>query len=491
VRKIIFLALLGCGIALAHVGSPDVYLDGSAGPYSLFITVRPPTVIPGVAEIQIRTSSADVRQLRVTPLPLTGAGAKFAPTPDLMQRSPQDPQFFTGNLWIMKTGSWLVRVDADGSKGKAELSVPVPAVATSIKKMDKPLGVLLLILMLILIAGVVSIVGAGVREAQLEPGAAPDAKRRSRARWIMGATSALVVAIVFLGNAWWTAEANSYSRNIYRPLQVEPLVAGNKLTLRMDAVTGEKRRWDNFLAERKIDDFLPDHGHLMHLYVIRWPAMDRVWHLHPEMTSSGVFVQNLPDMPAGVYRLYGDVVHSTGFPETVVAQIQTNGIQGTPLTGDDVGGSGPPIGLNSGNTTVSELPDGYKMVWDRQNFTNKANRSILFKFHIETPNGALARDLGLYMGMPGHAAFVKTDGTVFAHVHPSGSIAMPALALANPTESMQNMPGMDMSGSSTVAPPTEVSFPFGFPKPGEYRIIVQIKRGGTVETGMFNAMVPE
>ncbi|MGH9613085.1 MAG: hypothetical protein ACRD4P_08415, partial [Bryobacteraceae bacterium] len=95
------------------------------------------------------------------------------------------------------------------------------------------------------------------------------------------------------------------------------------------------------------------------------------------------------------------------------------------------------------------------------------------------------------MGMPGHAAFIKTDGTVFAHVHPSGSIAMPALALANPIDSMNNMPGMDMSGSSTVAPPTEVSFPFGFPKPGEYRIIVQIKRGGTVETGMFNAMVPK
>ena len=35
----------------------------------------------------------------------------------------------------------------------------------------------------------------------------------------------------------------------------------------------------------------------MHLYVIREPDVDRVWHLHPEMTSSGVFTQALPPIP--------------------------------------------------------------------------------------------------------------------------------------------------------------------------------------------------
>lgn len=91
----------------------------------------------------------------------------------------------------------------------------------------------------------------------------------------------------------------------------------------------------------------------------------------------------------------------------------------------------------------------------------------------------------LYMGMPGHAAFVKTDGTVFAHVHPSGSVAMPALALANPSQSPHAMmPGMSMSML-----PADVSFPWGFPKPGEYRILVQMKRAGQVVTGIFNASV--
>ena len=35
--------------------------------------------------------------------------------------------------------------------------------------------------------------------------------------------------------------------------------------------------------------------------------------------------------------------------------------------------------------------------------------------------------------------------------------------------------------------PAEVAFPYGVPRPGKYRIIVQMKRGGTIETGIFDA----
>jgi hypothetical protein len=34
-----------------------------------------------------------------------------------------------------------------------------------------------------------------------------------------------------------------------------------------------------------------------------------------------------------------------------------------------------------------------------------------------------------------------------------------------------------------------VSFPYGFPTAGHYRIFVQMKHGGTVETGAFDAQV--
>jgi hypothetical protein len=95
-----------------------------------------------------------------------------------------------------------------------------------------------------------------------------------------------------------------------------------------------------------------------------------------------------------------------------------------------------------------------------------------------------------YLGMAGHAAFVKTDGTVFAHTHPDGSAAMAALMLANGSggeEMKMDMP-MEMDGHSEPISNT-VEFPYGFPSAGRYRIFVQMKHGSTVETGAFDALV--
>ena len=124
-RLVLFFAVAAA--AFAHVGSPDVFYEGNAGPYHLLVTVRPPPVIPGVAEVEVRSTSPDVKEVRVVPLRLTGPGAKLAPTPDVAKRSPDDPQFYTGSLWMMGFGAWQVRVEADGAQGKGELSVPVPA----------------------------------------------------------------------------------------------------------------------------------------------------------------------------------------------------------------------------------------------------------------------------------------------------------------------------------------------------------------------------
>jgi hypothetical protein len=95
--------------------------------------------------------------------------------------------------------------------------------------------------------------------------------------------------------------------------------------------------------------------------------------------------------------------------------------------------------------------------------------------------------------MAGHAEFVRSDMTVFAHVHPAGSVSMAALELAQqgiaePSDPMLEGAMAGMSMTSAPLPP-EVSFPYGFPKPGDYRIFVQIKRAGQVQTAAFDAHV--
>jgi hypothetical protein len=343
----------------------------------------------------------------------------------------------------------------------------------------------------------VGIIGAATREAKLASGYEVPAANRRRGYVAMSVAFLLLLAVVLLGNRWWKADAATYSENIYKPLQMRPaLEHGNLLDLKL-ADPG-------WLPQRQLDDLIPDHNHLMHLYLIRWPQMDVVFHLHPEPTGTGEFQLALPSMPAGNYHLYADVVHSTGFPETMVATLTLPQISGRPLAGDDAEGLAKPLAANNSGRSTSEdqheekfsLPDGYTMVWKMPNaLVAKAPED--FRFELLDPEGRLPADMALYMGMLGHAAFVKTDGTVFAHIHPTGTVAMAAFMMANPqasmtgTESsttmdMPNMPGMTMSGNAL---PNVVSFPYGFPTAGEYRIFIQMKHGNTVETGVFDAGV--
>jgi hypothetical protein len=159
-----------------------------------------------------------------------------------------------------------------------------------------------------------------------------------------------------------------------------------------------------------------------------------------------------------------------------VATVNLPAITGEALSGDDAGS----FNLVSAEK-VAQLSDGYRMVWDRDDKPFKANQPYWFRFRVEDKNGKPA-DLEPYMGMAGHAVFISADGSIFAHVHPAGSVSMAAVSLAE-----GRRPGADMNQMDHGSGQPEVAFPYGFPKAGEYRIFVQVKRAGKVETAEFVA----
>ncbi len=487
--------------AHAHIGSKDVFEQVLAGPYKFFVTIRPPTVIPGVATVEVRVSGPAISTLSITPVPLIGEAAKHPPTPDAMHRSADDPAFFTGSLWLMGSGSWQVKLQATGDAGPAQASVPVPAMALTVMRMQRPLGLILALLGLTLVVGMAGIIYGAVREARLAPGREPTLARQYRARLAGIAALVLLLLAVWGGDKWWNIEAAAYSADIFHPLVLHPTLVGSTLDLRIDpGIPDEEGR------HRLNDDLLPDHGHLMHLYAIRWPEMDAVYHLHPNPVAPGELRMSLPSMPPGTYRLFADIVHRSGFPETLTASLEVPpDASHYFLDSEDAAAYPAPLSRRRPRARL-QAPGRLHHGLGPPRDPHRQHRAV-FRFRLLDPHGNPATGMRPYLGMAGHAAFVKTDGTAFAHTHPDGSAAMPAMMLAHaslgdvnakaiwdmkgPADASMGAMDANRPGSASQPLAPTVEFPYGFPSPGRYRIFIQMKHDATVETGVFDAQVED
>jgi hypothetical protein len=364
--------------------------------------------------------------------------------------------------------------------------------------MEKTLGTLLFGLMLFLSIGIISIAGAAAREGGLAPSAIPSPRKRRLGRIAMAAAAVLVVTILGLGNWWWNAQAADLKHSmIYSapPLAVSLNRAqdgSDQLTLRMEEDFWHKTRKDSWSMS-----LIPDHGHLMHAFLLRIPAMDRFYHLHPEQQNDGSFTIKSA-IPAGKYKIFADIVRRTGFPETLVSEIDLPDLKGEPFSGDDSGAVASVFERPGETVNVAQLSHGGRMVWEQDGSALQAGRAVWFRFRVEDAQHQPVNDLEPYMGMAGHAEFVRSDLSVFAHIHPMGSVPMASLMIADKDLGLQtehnsmDHNSIDQSSMNRMpmhSLPAEVSFPYGFPQPGDYRLFVQVKRRGEVETGVFDLHV--
>jgi hypothetical protein len=487
VAPLLLAAALGLAApAQAHVGSFDAVQDGMAGPYHLLVTIRPPDVIPGVAAIDVRAFDDDVARVSVVPLPMSGPGAKQPPVPDLARPSPDDPHLYGSTVWLMRAGSWKIRVTVDGARGPGELAVPIPALARAVRPMPRYLGVLLVGLLGLLVSAAIAIAGASLREADLPAGAQPDGRRRARGRRAMAVAAALLALGILGGRRWWNAEAALYQRLVYKPLQVAVTrPSPDRLSLAL-ADPG-------WLGWRRTDDLIPDHGHLMHLFLVRASGLDAIAHLHPRADGpaegSAHFVQATPPLPAGTYRLFGDIVHANGMDETVTASVDLAGeaaAAGTPaldpsrFDADDAVAVLPRAG--SAASPAVAFTDGRGGLRWLDARALRAGQTVVLQVEAEGPDGQPS-GVEPYMGMAGHAMILARDGSVFAHVHPTGSVPMAAMAL------VEGQTAVDHSRHHGMVFAPRVRFPYLFPRAGAYRLFVQVKLGGRIETAAWDVDV--
>ena len=282
------LALVMAVMLAAHVGSPDVFRSGRAGPYAVDVVVRPPQVVPGVAEILVRV--ADPRVSRVTVRPVYWrAGTKGAPSADDAKPVRGSAGAYSGRLWLMAGGAYSVHVTVFGSAGQGTLIVPVAAVATGQLQLSSGLRWLLIALGTLLVAGVITAVHAAVGESQVPPGEPVPPARRRRARIGAAIATPIMAMLIFGGARWWDAEATAYRRTLYRPMRTEAAVRDSA-----GVPTLVLRIVDTNWREGRFSPLMPDHGKMSHMFLARIDTVGVLAHLHPAFVDHATLVTRAP-----------------------------------------------------------------------------------------------------------------------------------------------------------------------------------------------------
>ena len=534
-------ALLAVAVVCwGHVGSPNVFFEGLAGPYPVRIVVRPPAVIPGVAEIAVRVRSprpptgrrdeSGLRRLAVTAQPVQwDAGPEGAPPPDAAAPVRGDPGLYAARLWLMTASSYDVRVAVAGSAGRGSVVVPVSSAASGRLGMRGGVVVALLALAALLVCGLLSLIGAAVRESTLAPGELPRPHDRRRARLATAAAGVLVALLLLGGKRWWDGIDAAYRQHLYQPYHVAAGVRADGPQLLLQLTVADPR-WRG----RDWTPLVPDHGKLMHLFLVRTPGLDAFAHLHPvpvpaaaaggrdggalaqreAASEAAVFRAALPRLPPGAYRLYADITQESGFAETLTATVDLPAPPPPPAPfdrqrpsqqpdPDDSMRLASPLAWRPPNeAAVSPLDGGLTMTWLRPVAPRLvAGRDAALRFAVRTPDG---RPVALepYLGMLGHAVICRDDGRVFVHLHPMGTISMTAQELLARRARLLDAqappppPAMPAHAAMLMAPAAapdggrgEIAFPYEFPEPGRYRVWVQVKSAGQVLTGIFDVEV--
>ena len=492
VRLLVAILLLALTFnSEAHIGSPNVFYDGYAGPYPVRVVIRPPGVIPGLAEISVRVNTNGAHRVLVLPI-RWDTGKNGAPRPDEASLVSGETNLFGAQLWFMRAGAQSVEIEVVGVSGRGRVMVPVNAIATRVLEMPRGMSVMLGTLGAGLVILAASIFGGAVRESVLPAGEVPSRKRLWSARGMAAFALTTMVAILWFGNQWWQREAGDYHNNrLFRPVETDAEMSGGRLRLKfaLDLL-------------RRNGPLVPDHGKLMHLFLVREPGMDVFAHLHPTKINWNTFESSLPDLPTGNYRLYGDVTYETGFSDTLTTSIRIpppmDGKRSQP-DADDAWRVAEPHDATlldardvalSKNFSITRLGDAAFM----------ENQETQLRFVIRHVQGG-AVNLEPYMGMAAHLILRHDDGTVFTHLHPSGSFSMAAKQLFDlraegkaplKIASYTNEPicRLPLNGPvGAVNARDEISFPYAFPKAGNYRLWVQTKIAGEILTGVFDISV--
>lgn len=186
------------------------------------------------------------------------------------------------------------------------------------------------------------------------------------------------------------------------------------------------------------------HEWRMHLIVVRRDGAE-FRHLHPEMDAAGTWTVPVELDAAGVYRAFADF-SVEGEQQTLATDLFVSGgeFEARPFPAPQpvYETDGYEVRLDTGDPVAGE-PSGLGFTVSR--------------------DGRPVDGLAPYLGAKGHLVALREGDLAFLHVHPEEDHGVAA---------------------------EEIEFAATFPTPGRYRLYLQFKHEGVVQTAQFTVAVP-
>jgi hypothetical protein len=207
-----------------------------------------------------------------------------------------------------------------------------------------------------------------------------------------------------------------------------------------------------------VREFAVVHDKPYHLFVIS-QDLEEYQHVHPRPQADGSLTVEVTLGRPGYYRVYSDFLPVGGTPQV---------IPGALVTADAAADLASSTARLVPDLTLERRQDQVLATLDLPRAGLVAGREEKVGLHVrDGKTGTPVRDLEPYLGAYGHALVMSEDTLHYVHAHPVESL---------------------VPGAATAGGP-DLTFKALLPKPGRYRIWIQVRRAGVVSTLPFTVNV--
>jgi len=208
-------------------------------------------------------------------------------------------------------------------------------------------------------------------------------------------------------------------------------------------------------THERVSTFEDVHERPFHLFVVSWD-LEHFAHVHPMMQADGSMEVATVLPRSGGYQLYADFLPAGGFPQLLQQSVFTDGVS-------PISAAPSRARANAIDHEVREGVDHGLRIRIEPARLVAGRMEVVAAVFEHAATGEPLQDLEPYLGAWGHALIVSADLIDAVHSHPVTPLTSPG--------------------------GPRIFFSQRFPRPGYYRMWVQVQRRGEVATVPFTLHV--